>query len=123
MPEFEAAWDAALTQRLPALERAAWTRAVEGWLDPIVYRGEIVGHRRRYSDTLLRAMLTREDERQRVRASTQRVPSREESTAAILKQLEIAERQMAKQREREEAEGRVVAGEGAEVGAVSPSIR
>ncbi len=42
IPEFGAAWDAALAYRLPALERAAYARAVEGWLEPIVYKGEVV---------------------------------------------------------------------------------
>ncbi len=48
---------------MPALERAAYSRAVEGWLEPIVYKGEVVGHRRRYSDAMLRLLLLREDAR------------------------------------------------------------
>lgn len=63
IPDFRAAWDAALAYRLPALERAAYERAVEGWLEPIVYKGEVVAHRRRYSDAMLRLLLQREDAR------------------------------------------------------------
>lgn len=63
IPDFGAAWDAALAYRLPALERAAYERAVEGWLEPIVYKGEVVAHRRRYSDAMLRLLLQREDAR------------------------------------------------------------
>jgi hypothetical protein len=63
LPEFGAAWDAALAYQLPALERAAYARAVEGWLEPIVYKGEVVAHRRRYSDAMLRLLLQREDAR------------------------------------------------------------
>lgn len=63
IPEFGAAWEAALAYRLPALERAAYARAVEGWLEPIVYKGEVVAHRRRYSDAMLRLLLQREDAR------------------------------------------------------------
>ncbi len=63
IPAFGAAWDAALAYRLPALERAAYERAVEGWLEPIVYKGEVVAHRRRYSDAMLRLLLQREDAR------------------------------------------------------------
>ncbi len=63
IPDFGAAWDAALAYQMPALERAAYSRAVEGWLEPIVYKGEVVGHRRRYSDAMLRLLLLREDAR------------------------------------------------------------
>lgn len=59
-PAFSDAWDLALEYRAPALERAAYERAVTGWLEPIVYKGEIVGQRRRYSDAMLRLLLQRE---------------------------------------------------------------
>ena len=39
------------------LEREALRRAVEGWDEPIVWRGEVTGMVRRYSDTLLIFML------------------------------------------------------------------
>ncbi|WP_326525198.1 hypothetical protein [Sphingomonas sp.] len=59
-PEFAGAWDAAMDRAAPMLEQVAWERAVEGWEEPIVVRGEVVGSRRRYSDTLLRTLLLRE---------------------------------------------------------------
>lgn len=49
---------------------AALTRAVEGWLEPIVQGGQVIGQRRRYSDGLLRDLLRaeqREQERGRKR--------------------------------------------------------
>ncbi|MBX3592926.1 hypothetical protein [Sphingomonas sp.] len=51
---------AALERSTPMLEQVAWERAVEGWDEPIVMRGEVVGTRRRYSETLLRTLLSRE---------------------------------------------------------------
>ncbi|WP_159759096.1 hypothetical protein [Sphingomonas sp. 8AM] len=92
IPEFGAAWDAALAYRLPALERAAYARAVEGWLEPIVYKGEVVAHRRRYSDAMLRLLLQREDARPMpamVKASGGRLvtSARARAEAELLKRL------------------------------------
>lgn len=63
IPEFAAAWDHALALGQPALERAAYQRAVEGWLEPVFHGGKIVGHRRRYSDTMLKLLMQRETAR------------------------------------------------------------
>ncbi len=60
IPDFAAAWDAALAISLPRLEQAAYARAVEGWEEPILYQGKVVAHRRRYSDALLRLLIERE---------------------------------------------------------------
>ncbi|MEL6447543.1 MAG: hypothetical protein AAFQ62_06295 [Pseudomonadota bacterium] len=43
-----------------ALE-AAHKRATEGWLEPVFYEGEVCGYKRRFSDTLLLALLKRHD--------------------------------------------------------------
>ena len=43
----------------------AWSRAVEGWEEPIVRGGEVVGVRRRYSEGLLRLLLQHERAEQR----------------------------------------------------------
>ncbi len=59
-PDFAAACDAALARSLPCLEQVAWERAVEGWDEAIVHGGQVTGTRRRYSETLLRALLVRE---------------------------------------------------------------
>lgn len=60
-PEFKAAWDAveqkANTALIDRLEQAAWKRALEGFDDPVYYRGELVATNKRYSDTLLIFML------------------------------------------------------------------
>jgi hypothetical protein len=76
---------------MPALERAAYARAVEGWLEPIVYKGEVVGHRRRYSDAMLRLLLLREDARSAPGAVAAAEPTaaerRARAEAEILKRL------------------------------------
>lgn len=58
---FAREWEAALTQVAESVERAAFRRAVEGWEEPIVSGGQVIGTRRRYSDTLLHALLRRAD--------------------------------------------------------------
>ena len=46
---FEQAQDIAIDY----LEAVARDRATKGWLEPVFYHGEVVGHVRKYSDTLL----------------------------------------------------------------------
>lgn len=58
-PVFAKAWDRALTKVAPTIEQAAFERAVNGWEEPVWHGGKLVGHRRRYSDGLLRLLLTR----------------------------------------------------------------
>lgn len=60
MPAFARGWDEALEVPRPALEEAAYQRAVLGWDEPVFQGGRLVGHRRRYSDGLLRLLLGRE---------------------------------------------------------------
>jgi transposase-like protein len=59
-PEFAAAWDEAAERgeavRNDAVRAEIQRRAVEGTEEPVFYQGEVVGHVRRYSDTLLLAM-------------------------------------------------------------------
>lgn len=86
IPAFGEAWDQALAFVAPALERAAMQRAVDGWLEPIVYKGEVVAHRRRYSDAMLRLLLQREDAR-KVAPPVRARDERREAAAALLKQL------------------------------------
>ena len=59
-PRFAAAWAKALAEDAASVLDAARARAVEGWDEPIVRGGEIIGHRRRYSDGLLRDLLRHE---------------------------------------------------------------
>lgn len=56
---FDRAWRRALAKVAPTIEQAAYERAVLGWEEPVWHGGKIVGHRRRYSDGLLRLLLTR----------------------------------------------------------------
>ena len=50
-------WEQAWHLGVDALEEEALRRGVEGFLEPVWYNGEIVGHRRKYSDNLLIFML------------------------------------------------------------------
>ncbi len=56
-PEFKAAWDDAVETGTDALEDEAFRRAFEGVEEPVFYQGDVVGHVRRYSDTMLIVML------------------------------------------------------------------
>lgn len=62
-PSFAAAWDRALTKAEPTLEQVAVDRAVNGVAEPVYHGGQVVGHRKRYSDLLMRDVLKREDAR------------------------------------------------------------
>lgn len=61
MPAFAAAWDKSLARMSPVLEFAAYQRGVEGWDEPVFQGGKLVGHRKRYSDNLLRLLIHRAD--------------------------------------------------------------
>ena len=94
-PEFAAACEAALARALPCLEQVAWERAVEGWDEPIVHGGKVTGTRRRYSETLLRTLLVREQAARHaervVAAKARTVPefaTRDETDTALLKALD-----------------------------------
>lgn len=94
-PEFAAACEAALARALPCLEQVAWERAVEGWDEPIVHGGKVTGTRRRYSETLLRTLLVREQAARQaervVAAKARTVPdyaTPDETDAALLKALD-----------------------------------
>ncbi len=56
-PEFAEAWDKALDAGTDVLEAEAIRRAVEGVDEPVYQGGELVGHVRKYSDTLLARLL------------------------------------------------------------------
>jgi hypothetical protein len=101
IPVFSDAWDLALEYRAPALERAAYERAVTGWLEPIVYKGEIVGQRRRYSDAMLRLLLQRETARVPVADAKPgrgqmivKNATREETNAHLIKALAAAKKRV-----------------------------
>lgn len=56
-PEFKAAWDEAQALGIDAQEDEAARRAFEGYLEPVYYLGNVVGHVRKYSDGLAQFLL------------------------------------------------------------------
>lgn len=107
---FAADWQAALETQAITIEQAAYERAVLGWEEPIVHGGKVVAHRWRYSDSLLRALVLREQRTGTGAAETERnggarrgtvyqkpVATREETNAALMKALAAAKRRMAQQ--------------------------
>ena len=60
-PGFRRAWDAALLAARAQAEEMLACRALEGWEEDVVYHGEVVATRRRWSDRLLLAHLARLD--------------------------------------------------------------
>ncbi|MDH7640962.1 hypothetical protein [Sphingomonas oryzagri] len=54
---FLAAWDRALSAATDILANVAYERAIEGVEEPVFWRGELVGTRRRYNDRLLMQLL------------------------------------------------------------------
>jgi len=92
-PVFARDFAAALERSVPMIEQVAWERAVEGWEEPIVVRGEVVGTRRRFSEPLLRTLLAQALAERRAEAKAaaggkgrSRIPvaTREETNAALL---------------------------------------
>ena len=125
-PKFAAAWEKALDEAAPTLEQAAWERAVEGW-DEVVWKdGVEVSRKRRYSDALLRFLLSRGTPGQAPRGASQKAlvalavqaakaaggffgqrADPEDTNAAILKKLDMIDRARALEAEAaaREAEG------------------
>ncbi|MFM5916465.1 MAG: hypothetical protein ACKOOL_02910 [Novosphingobium sp.] len=60
-PGLRRAWDAALLAARAQAEEMLACRALEGWEEDVVYHGEVVATRRRWSDRLLLAHLARLD--------------------------------------------------------------
>jgi hypothetical protein len=60
-PGFRRGWDAALLAARAQAEEVLACRALEGWEEDVVYHGEVVASRRRFSDRLLLAHLARLD--------------------------------------------------------------
>jgi len=94
---FDRAWRRALAKVAPTIEQAAYERAVLGWEEPVWHGGKVVGYRRRYSDGLLRLLLTRgvgdarrEDDEPVVR----HMATQEETDAMLLDNLRGLKRRM-----------------------------
>jgi hypothetical protein len=56
-PEFRSGWDQAIETAMDDLEAEARRRAVDGWDEPVFFKGEVCGHIRRYSDALIMFLL------------------------------------------------------------------
>lgn len=56
-PEYAEAFEQAKQMSIEALEKEARRRAIEGVQEPVYQGGKLVGHKRRYSDTLLMFLL------------------------------------------------------------------
>jgi AcrR family transcriptional regulator len=54
---FATEWDQAVEDGTDTIEDEAYRRAVEGVDEPVFYKGDEVGHVRKYSDTLLIVLL------------------------------------------------------------------
>lgn len=75
---FARAWEKMLALDTPSVLDAALERAINGWVEPIVAGGKVVGERRRYSDALLRTLLLRD-------AQVERLAARREAGAVAAK--------------------------------------
>lgn len=98
---FAADWARALTEATLSPLEAAYVRAVEGWDEPVVFQGQVVAHKRRYSDAALRLLLQREDRRlERAEAAAAATQAREtkyyadpeDTNRALLKKLDQLEK-------------------------------
>jgi len=104
-PGFATACDRALARSAATLEQAAFERAVDGVEEPVFHAGRQVGTRRRYSDALLRELLSAQGKAEKRKEEAERRAPRpratkQETDAAILKKLAA----MAAQDERLRAE-------------------
>lgn len=59
--DFAEAWDLALSAAKHGLEAEAWRRAHDGVLEPVYYKGKIVGYKTNYSDSLIMFLLRKLD--------------------------------------------------------------
>ncbi len=95
---FSAAWEKALAgAALPSVAEVAYARAVEGWEEPIVQGGHVVGTRWRFSEgalrDLLRAELARETAKAKSEPTWRRPRSLDEMRDSILGKLEAFDAQ------------------------------
>lgn len=88
-PRFRKAWDTALREGSAAmaarLDSEVMQRAVVGIDEPVLYQGEVVGHRKRYSDRLL--MFGIRDLRLRQEAQAPHPPDAEPKVTVVVRQL------------------------------------
>jgi hypothetical protein len=113
-------WDIALETQAVTVEQVAFERAVHGWEEPIVHGGQIVGHRWRFSESLLRTLVLRGQREAaagkagagvanpaQVRGGKvfhKPVATREETNAALAKAIAAAKRRLANEAETAQAQ-------------------
>lgn len=56
-PDFAKAWEDAIAVFVERAEAELHRRSIEGYMEPVYYRGELVGEIRKYSDRLLELLL------------------------------------------------------------------
>jgi len=54
---FKAAWDREVARTIELLEVSAYSRAIEGWDEPVFHQGEVVGTVKRFSNAMTIFML------------------------------------------------------------------
>lgn len=59
--DFAEAWDHALEAAKHVLEEEVWRRAKDGVLEPVFYKGEVVGYKTNHSDSLAMFLLRKLD--------------------------------------------------------------
>lgn len=99
---FATAWDGALTTIRPSLEETAYQRAVVGWEEPVFHAGQVVGYRRRFSDTLLRLLIERGFDPRRTAAAAEAENS--DVLAALERQLTAVEKRLEREKRSEQLE-------------------
>lgn len=105
-------WDEAVDASRPSIESEVRRRAVEGWDEPIFQGGKQVGVRRRYSDTLLKALYQRGVETP-PEMNVKNVPI-EEVEQSLLRKLGALERRLQRKAEEEALAARQEAADAAD---------
>lgn len=93
-PAFQAMCDKALVEGGTTIEEAAYVRAVEGWEEPILHEGKVVGYRRRFSDTLAKTLLERTTEPREGKRGVEEIANPDQVTRELLKRLDALDRRM-----------------------------
>ncbi|SFP72806.1 hypothetical protein [Sphingomonas rubra] len=109
---FRNRWDDAVDASRPSIESEVRRRAVEGWDEPIFQGGKQVGVRRRYSDTLLKALYQRGVETP-PEMNVKNVPI-DELEASLLRKLGALKRRLEREATEEKAAAGAAAAEAAD---------
>lgn len=97
-PAFQAMCDRALIEGGVTVGEAAFARAVEGWEEPVWHGGQLVGHRPRFSEGLLKTLVQQEAGAAKAAATDRPAagrgwtvpPTREDVDRELMRRLEQA---------------------------------